>query len=369
MVGPGQLQTSPFVHRAVTPAGVVATETVSDRSYLLQPGELRILDACRAARAADSLAADETAIVGRLLDRLLLIDETAWRSIGAATLGELDLEVAGSCNAECIFCPRDELRHGRGVGVMREETFARVLEIFARFLRFLVLAGMGEPTLHKALPRFVRALTERRIETALVTNGSLLTDALIDELLDAGVGSEQESFNGNQRASHEEHMLGLDFEATRQRVRSLLERARPRRIPVYISAVETSRNGAELAGFVDEWRALGAEAGVVRCHSRGGTIVELVPRRPAAAPARAPVAPRCGLFNSRSFVSWDGRVLACCHDVDGQTQLGDVRHDDAATLIARKLAVIEKREFYPVCHGCDEPARLRELEPRRIAGR
>jgi len=351
MVGPGRVRTSPFVSRAGD--GLEVTDAVTGRSHALRPEEAALLDACAEERALEALSPDERALAAGLLDRLLLLDAATWGAIGATTLHTLDLEAAGSCNAACIFCPRDELRHGRGVGVMRPATFARVVEVFAPLLRFVGFAGIGEPTLNKDLPQFVRTLAGRGIETALVTNGSLMTDVLVDALLAAGLGSIQVSFNGNDPASYEDHMVGLSFEATRARVEAMVDRVRGR-IPISISAVSTTRNQGALDGFVAYWRGRGVDAGIVRCHSRGGTIA-LSPRpRP---PAAAVAAPRCGLFNTRAFVSWDGRVLACCHDLDGGTELGRVDRDDAAALIARKLEVMRGRAWYPVCRGCDEPAR------------
>jgi len=356
----GAVRASPFVERAETGWGVVATETVTGRAHVLSPAEARLLDACGDGVPVATLSPGDRALARLMLDRLLLLDDKAMAAIGDRALGEIDLEVAGSCNAECVFCPREELRHGRGVGVMSAATFERVVELFGPYLRFVGFAGIGEPTLNKELPGFVHALTARGIRTALVTNGSRLTDALIEELLGAGVGSVQVSFNGNVRESYEAHMVGLDFEDTRRKVVRLLELARPARVPIYISAVETTRNHEQLAGFVEHWRALGAQAGVVACHSRGGNIVELVPARRVEAGASTAAA-RCGLFNTRCFVSWDGLVLSCCHDVDGSTVLGDVHRDDAATLVARKLDVMRGRRWFPICAGCDEPARLRQV--------
>ena len=356
VVTPGTVRTSPFLKRD----GDRVVELVTGRSYVLAAPEVELLDTFAEARVDHELG-DE---VRRLRDRLLLLDATALVSIGALALGTLDLEAAGSCNAECVFCPRDELRHGRGVGMMRAETFARVLEVFGPYLRFVGFAGIGEPTLNKALPTWIRELRARRIDAALVTNGSFLTPVLIASLLDAGVSSVQVSFNGHDessRTSYEIQMAGLDYTTTRANVEQLLVAARGR-VPVYVSAVETTANAAELAGFVEFWRARGAEAGVVQCHSRGGTIVEL---RRAPRPSDQAV-PRCGLFATRSFVSWDGRVLACCHDVDAETTLGDVMTDDAATIIARKLTVMRDAKWYPICRGCDEPAARMTISPDAV---
>lgn len=358
----GEVRTSPFLQRARSAAGEIANEVVTGRAYLLGAEEYRLLAVCAEGRPLAAFSLAEQRVAKRLLDRLLLLDDAALTRIGRMALGELDLEVAGSCNAECIFCPREELRHGRGLGVMKRDTFARTLALFAPYLRFVGFAGIGEPTLNKALPEFVAALGAQGIETALVTNGSLLSDELSDALLAGGLRSVQVSFNGNDPASYEEHMVGLDHHETKARLERFLARVAGR-IPVYVSAVETSQNSQALVGFVEYWKARGAQAGIVPCHSRGGTIVQLSPRPPAPAKAETP---RCGLFATRCFVSWDGEVLACCHDVDGQTRLGNVAELDATTLIARKLEVMRRGDWYPVCHGCDEPARLRRPAPELL---
>ena len=83
----------------------------------------------------------------------------------------------------------------------------------------------------------MRALTGRGIACALVTNASLLSDALIDELLGAGLESVQVSFNGNDPASYEAHMVGLDFAATQARLLALIARTRGTPTQVYVSAI------------------------------------------------------------------------------------------------------------------------------------
>ncbi len=359
MVLAGDVWASPFVER--TTDGELL-DTVTGRQHRLAQGDETLLASCAAPRPLALLPPEDRARAGRLIDELLLLDEATYAGIGVATLHTLDLEVAGACNAECIFCPRDELKRGRGIGIMKPEVFDNLLDTIGRFLRFVGIAGIGEPTLNKHLPTFVRRLTERGVATALVTNGSLLDDPLVDALLAAGLGTIQVSFNGNDRAAYEDHMLGLDFEETRRRVEGMIARIAGR-IPVYVSAIQTSRNADKLGDFVAYWRARGVEAAIFPAHSRGGTIVQLVPRRPAATP---PAPPRCGLFNTRSFVAWDGRILACCHDIDGATELGRLGTTTADQLIARKLDVMKRRAWFAVCAGCDEPARLAGMTAAKV---
>jgi sulfatase maturation enzyme AslB (radical SAM superfamily) len=348
-IGVAELRTSPFL----ACDGAVARELVSGDTFTLSADEQAILARAATGIGIGTLSPAERAIASSLLSHRLLLDREALIEIGARTLGAMDLEVAGACNAECTFCPRDELKAGRGVGIMREETFRALLDTFAPYLQFVGFAGIGEPTLHKQLPSFVAAFHARGIRTMVVTNGSMLTDALVEHLLEAGLGAVQVSLNGLDKASYEDHMVGLVLDETLPRVERMIERARGK-IPIYISAVETEQNREQLAGFVDHWRARGVEATIVPCHSRGGTIIPLKLRR------EPDPAPRCGLFSSRVFVSWDGRVLACCHDVDGQTELGHVT-DGADAIIARKLSIMGGASWFPICATCDEPARLHRL--------
>jgi hypothetical protein len=363
-----QLLTSPFLRIPGECASSPAIETITGRSYTLTAAERALLDRCRTAHRRCDLSEHERSLAASLADRWLLLDSTALARLGRLTVHALDVEAAGACNAECVFCPREALERGRGVGIMSERTFDVVLDRFGEWLRFVGFVGVGEPTLNRSLPHFVRRLTARRVTSMLVTNGSLLTPALIDALLDAGLSRVQVSFNGHaetSKPSYEREMRRLDFDRTRSNIESLIERAAGR-VPVHVSAVETRDNAAALAGFVRFWRDRGAAARLVPCHSRGHHV-DLAPHRDSLGALVSDGPERCGLFATRSFISWDGRVLACCHDIRGETALGDVAADSAETIIARKLQVMARGAWFPLCRTCDEPARQFEPAPAAIA--
>ena len=363
---PGELQTSPFARLRHDANGPSVFESLSGKTYDLSCDEANLLDQCHAGYPADELSPQDKRVARRLAERWLLFDTAAFDWIGRLTFSVLDLEAAGACNAACVFCPREVLRKSCGVGIMSVQTFDLLLERFGDHVTVAAFAGIGEPTLNRNLPLFVRKLSERRIKSMLVTNGSLLTKALIEALIAAGLSSIQVSFNGHANATkplYEANMLGLRYDSTRANI-DLLIRCADGRLPVYISAVETLDNELSLLGFVEYWRSKGANARVVKCHSRGGTID--LSRYVGADRGFVETAMwRCGLFASRSFVTWDGRVLACCHDVRGAAFIGHVRTDSTETIIARKLGLLSRGEGFPLCRNCDEPARNVSLTPDR----
>jgi hypothetical protein len=351
----GQLRQSPFLRWM---ADGEAIDLITGNHYRLGGEAQALIASCTAGRGLDTLSPREGALGEQLAKSLLLLTAEQQSWIRARTFGEIDLEVAGACNARCIFCPRDALKRGRGAGIMSRDVFFQIANKLMPVVLSVAFAGVGEPTLHPDLIELIRYFKDNDKVVGLVTNGSRLDDRLSDELLACNLDWLIVSFTGTTKESYETHMLGLRFAEVKEKVERLVKRASGR-VPVYVSAVRTGRNRYELAGFVEEWEKKGAKARIAPCHSRGSTITD--PEILGRLPGGRMVDGRCGLFNARSFVSWDGNLLACCHDVHGETVIGSLVSDSLDALIARKLTVIAEQRFFPICTSCDEPARLRTV--------
>ncbi len=69
---------------------------------------------------------------------------------------------------------------------MSWELFTSIIDQYPKIAR-VVLHGVGEPMLVKELPRMIRYLKERGVYVLFNTNGTLLTKANGQELIDAGL--------------------------------------------------------------------------------------------------------------------------------------------------------------------------------------
>jgi len=359
-LAPGMVRASPFQVSKPGPGERQCLELVTGRRYQLSEAEDRLLAACRDDRALASLNPEETNTCATLLDRLLILDRNALNVLGGLGFRDIDFEVSGACNASCVFCPRDRLKQGRGANVMSRHNFEVIVEKLLPVAHNVGFVGIGEPTLNRYLPEFVAHFKRHGKTVIVVTNGSLLDDRLIDALMAAGLDALTVSFTGLSKASYEDHMVGLKFEDVMSRIDNTLTRTAGR-LPVSLTAVQTLRNREELVEFEHYWQTRGASAYIVPCHTRGSTIVEptLIDNQwPKALHGRSePAAMRCALFNARAFIAANGDVLACCHDISGQTVLGNLLEESVETIAARKLAVIASRTLFPLCRNCDEPRR------------
>ena len=85
-------------------------------------------------------------------------------------------------------------------------------------------------------------------------------------------------------------------------------------------------------------------------HSRGGHIED-----PEAYPGRIRQFAGCEIFDMMTFVSSDGEVLSCCHDVASAHVIGDCRASTLAEIIAKKQEM-QTSHFpgFDICSKCTD---------------
>ena len=97
----------------------------------------------------------------------------------------LYLEVTNRCNLLCETCPRT-FETLEPPADMSWELFTSIVDQVPEVAR-VVLHGVGEPMMVKALPRMIRYLKDRGVYVLFNTNGTLLTPKKHQELIDTGL--------------------------------------------------------------------------------------------------------------------------------------------------------------------------------------
>lgn len=106
----------------------------------------------------------------------------------------LELDWVDRCNARCFFCNSESIHNGESVPWDRAAQI--IEEAHAEGLRSLRLSGGGEPLLHPNLPDLLDLLADRGLVLDnLNTNGTLLTDRVIEKLMGVRVNEVRLSLN------------------------------------------------------------------------------------------------------------------------------------------------------------------------------
>jgi organic radical activating enzyme len=269
-----------------------------------------------------------------------------------------EIEATNFCNASCRMCPRDALTRPRGT--MSWETFQAVADKVLAFgqTELFSFSGIGEPTLNPLLARFI-AYVSPYVQTNLSTNGSLLSEAAIQALLEAGLHTLILSFNGADATTYEQIMVNLHFDQVQTAMRRLVSMA-DGRIKRLANVTVSDLTQSQLPAIKSRLNDWGIEQIMYSpCHSRGGNFRDGA----ICSTPPPPATTRCDLFASTTFVAWNGLILACCQDLTGAGVMGDLIQKPMEELAAERDQILREGVHFPMCPDCNDLNRLSQDEP------
>ena len=272
------------------------------------------------------------------------------------TLQKAYLEITNRCNLSCSFCPKTRRR----LGFLSPEDFGILASRLRPHTQYLYLHLMGEPLLHPQLDELLSIAQELAFFVMITTNGTLLPQRgklLLDSPAVRKVSISLHSFEGSQREGLTDYLTGcLSFakaagEAGKKcalRLWNLGEAHGYNRLNGDIlAALEMAfsppwtegRRGTTLApnvflewGERFDWPDLSAPEG------DGPTF--------------------CYGLRDQVGVLWDGTVVPCCLDHEGDIPLGslyrqsleDILQSPRARSIYEGFSQHQARE--PLCLRC-----------------
>jgi len=237
------------------------------------------------------------------------------------------IEPTNDCPFSCAMCIRPR-RMRRPVGFMALDLFRKVMAEVAGFApavreQEIELFHFGESLLHPQLPEMVACAAGLGLRPVLSVNPQLLEPGLDEALLRARPARIICSLDADDAESYR-RMRGpyADFDRAVEGVRDLLERRRrlESQVPVVVRMIRTRLNEDQAEGYLARWLSAGAEA-------------ELRPFFPWNDPGLAPMGdwerlpPRmpCPFPWRHLVVQWNGDVVPCCRDCNGEAVLGNVQ--------------------------------------------
>jgi len=137
----------------------------------------------------------------------------------------LDYELTNRCNANCVFCPRDEFTAKIKMRDMTWQEYTSsldsILTTFKGQPRLINFGVFGEPTLSPILIDAVKYATEKGLETRISTNAQLLNPDLIHSLLESDLRHIHLSLDEIEPKKFNEIRKGLDFNTVFSNVKNL----------------------------------------------------------------------------------------------------------------------------------------------------
>jgi sulfatase maturation enzyme AslB (radical SAM superfamily) len=254
------------------------------------------------------------------------------------TVTTFDVELTNYCNADCIMCPRDELK--RPKGYMERQTFDLIVDKINELkIRYVVLSGFGEPLLNPSAISFIKILkSETNCSVELNSNGGLLNKELIDKIIISGVDAINLNINAITEDNYKAIVSQIDFNTLVSNVEYLTSENKSNKnsidIRVQTTLVEKTAND-----FFDFWFERGVDKIFVQsCNNRAGHLNDKLLFHNIPQP-HIPFAQRyCNLI---LFVAWNQEVFPCSHDLHGKYKLGNITDINASWLNKKKIKLCQ----------------------------
>jgi len=302
----------------------------------------------------------------------------------------IDIEPVNACNFSCPHCQVTHWNKKRET--LGQTEFESVLGQIPG-VRKVKLQGMGEPLLNKAFPQMLKAADDRSIETSFISNGSVMTPKVVDQLLDLENADVTFSIDGATAETFEKIRVGGKFDNVVGNVHRLVDARDERGSPFKISVwtVVTKLNVDELNEIVELVYSLGvdelvfqvflsdwgkdemkSEADEKRLVLDSATNTKLESAKALAATLSLPFeihrgnlltkSKKCSWPWDSSFIASNGDVVPCCIIADSDTaKMGNVFETDFAEIwngqpyqeLRQRISDHDLPDYCKNCYGAE----------------
>ncbi len=260
-----------------------------------------------------------------------------------------DVELTNICHNACRMCPREKIK--RPFGAISDDVFEILVEALKAWKPLITFSGMGDPLLHPDYDRFIMLAKDHDIDVGMVINPTSLNNEHIERIINAKPNSVLISFPSLRKDVFECLCPGISLEDALELTKILVEKAR-NKIGIRISGILTGLNSDESISFINFWKSKKVNAFMAKCHSRGGNLRDSTIYSPEN--VEKINNHQCSLYKFHTFIDWQGQVLACCHDLTGETEIENIKH--GWDVIQReKGKFLKQNPFFNLCKKCDEP--------------
>lgn len=284
----------------------------------------------------------------------------------------VEIEPTNICNANCIFCPRWNVRKPKGflnlknfsqfldrLNEYRNKMWINRLSYLKKYPR-IIFAGMGEPTLHPRIVDIVKEGSRRGFDTELVTNGAKLTGKLASKLAKAGLYRLSLSLHSLNPDIYY-YLMRLELTEMLPRIEEALKALDETNVDVEIWKICTSESYNDVKNAEDEksfreflshFKKKIRMLGPTPAWNRGGQM----PAYKNWANVHDNDKIWCELLYFTLNIAWDGTTTMCCCDFPSITvPLGDAWKENIDVLQKRRNEIFNRPLSKPICKNCRRP--------------
>ena len=285
------------------------------------------------------------------------------------------IEPSSYCNLQCPMCARNYMAGQIQTGNMSLTSFQQLLTDIGDHLIFLLIFGYGEPLLNPDILEMIRLAKARDIFVVMSTNGLLLDQPKVDRMLESPPDLLIISLDAVREETYKKYRVGGDFHKVLANIRYLSEQKAARRTAaplIDLQFLAMKDNEAELTSAGEIVKKVGADKYSIKKVARYYTDPELIgiksllPREHPEYVYSIYADPSASMGNFCSFpwrqatITWDGKIIPCCKDIDACHVLGNAFDGkpfkekwNNERFLALRADIKNDIDRIDICRGCN----------------
>ena len=253
--------------------------------------------------------------------------------------------------------------------------FERILKELSSHALYLTFYFQGEPYLHPEFTNLVVIARKHRMYTATSTNGHYLDDERARLTVQSGLDRLIISIDGASQATYEQYRVGGNLEKVLEGAKRMVDWKRRLNSPtphIIFQFLVVKPNEHEL----DQIHSLALQIGVDEVVFKTAQVYDFENGHPLIPDnarysryekqsdgkwhVKSKLENHCWKMWQSCVITWDGKVVPCCFDKDGQHVMGNLQQQsfkeiwNATTYKSFRTQLLKGRKDIDICRNCSE---------------
>ncbi|MCH6199809.1 SPASM domain-containing protein [Aquiflexum sp. LQ15W] len=287
----------------------------------------------------------------------------------------LSIEPTTSCNLRCPECPSGLRNFSRPTGMIEEQLFRDIIDQSKDYLTFLHIYFQGEPFLHPKFLDMVSYADKSKVFTSTSTNAHYLNQKNVESILSSGLKQLIVSMDGITQEIYEDYRIGGNLEKVKKGLSLLLQTRKESRqlYPrIVLQFLVTGKNEHQIPALKDWAIEVGVDELQLKTtqiydFEKGSPLIpsdhrysRYLPNGNGTWRLKKKIENKCWRMWQGAVLTWDGRMLPCCFDKDGQHVMGKIGESSFKeiwkneTYSKFRKQLLEDRSQIDICKNCTE---------------
>jgi len=292
-----------------------------------------------------------------------LLDIFSFKVRSSYILGKpvhLTIEPVNLCNLQCPVCETGAGILNRPKGRMNLDNFKKIIDQVYSFVNTILFYYMGEPFLNKDSYEMIKYAKSKNIFVTTCTNGDVIDP---EKLVESGIDEVSFQTAGITQETHSKYRVGSNLQKILDNVRKTVAEKKRRNVSlpkIILGFIIMKHNEHEVAKFyqlakdleVDEAqilppcvRNIEQARGMLPSDEKYWLYDRAAFEKGVLRPKAVSNNKSCPWIWYSTLLTWDGNVLPCCRDAQGEYVMGNIFQENLVKIWNNKIYREFRKKF------------------------